>query len=117
MSNAGLVVGRDSSLLVDTLYDFRLTRQMLDGFASVTAHAPITTVVNTHGNGDHWFGNQSVEDAEIIASHASLTDMRQVLPQAMTRLMADGTQSGGFARRIFGGFEFTGIRPVLPDRL
>ena len=116
MSNAGLVAGRDASLLVDTLYDLRRTARMLDGFAAVTARAPITTVVNTHGNGDHWFGNQLVEDAEIVASHASLTDMRQVQPADMTRLMAPDTPAGRFARRVFGGFDFTGIRPVLPGR-
>ncbi|MFJ9542769.1 MBL fold metallo-hydrolase [Streptomyces sp. NPDC101225] len=117
LSNAGLVVGRGESLLVDTLYDLRLTRRMLDGFATLTAAAPIRTVVNTHGNGDHWFGNQLVERAEIIASRGSITDMQQVQPEAMTLLMADDTPSGRFARRIFGGFEFTGIRPVLPSRL
>ena len=31
-SNAGLVVGDGSSLLVDTLFDLRLTRCMLDRF-------------------------------------------------------------------------------------
>lgn len=116
MSNAGLVTGRGESLLVDTLFDLRLTRRMLDGFAAVTARAPITTVVNTHGNGDHWFGNQLVESAEIIASEASLTDMRQVRPDDMGRLMGADTPSGRFTRRIFGGFEFDGIRPVLPGR-
>lgn len=117
MSNAGLIVGRDRSLLVDTLYDLRLTQRMLDGFTGVTARSPIAAVVNTHGNGDHWFGNQLVESAEIIASKASLPEMQEVQPADMTRLMAADTSSGLFAREIFGRFEFTGIRPVLPSRL
>ena len=45
-----------------------MTREMLAGLAPVTADCPITTLVNTHANGDHWFGNELVTGAEIIAS-------------------------------------------------
>ncbi|WP_405970548.1 MBL fold metallo-hydrolase [Streptomyces sp. NBC_00988] len=117
MSNAGLVVGRDQSLLIDTLYDLRLTRRMLDAFAEHTEHAPVTTLVNTHGNGDHWFGNELVPSAEIVAARGSLADMLQVQPPDMLRLTAAATPSGLFARSIFDRFEFTGITPRLPDRL
>ena len=67
LSNAGLITGNGASLLVDTLIDVRLTRRMLDGLAGFTAENPITTLVNTHGNPDHWFGNQLLDGAEIIA--------------------------------------------------
>ena len=59
MSNAGLIRGQDASLLVDTLFDLPLTRQMLDELAPVTTEAPIGTLVNTHANGDHCWGNSS----------------------------------------------------------
>ncbi|MDO0932232.1 MBL fold metallo-hydrolase [Streptomyces sp. DG2A-72] len=117
MSNAGLVVGRDASLLVDTLYDLRLTRAMLEALTPVTATAPISTVVNTHGNGDHWFGNQLVAHTEIIAARGSLADMRQVGPAEMRQLTAAPDLTGRFARRIFGAFDYTGIEPVLPGRV
>ena len=117
MSNAGLVTGRGESLLVDTLYDLRLTRAMLDGLAPVTDAAPVSTVVNTHGNGDHWFGNQLVAHAEIIAARGSLTDMRQVGPAEMRALTGADTAAGRFARRIFGRFDYSGVRPVLPHRV
>ncbi|MGA6225495.1 MBL fold metallo-hydrolase [Streptomyces umbrinus] len=117
MSNAGLVVGRGESLLVDTLYDLRLTRAMLDALAPVTAAAPVSTVVNTHGNGDHWFGNQLVAQAEIIAARGSLADMRQVGPSEMRQLSAAQGLTGRFARRIFGTFDHTDIEPVLPGRV
>ncbi|NGO41292.1 MBL fold metallo-hydrolase [Streptomyces ureilyticus] len=117
MSNAGLVTGRGESLLVDTLYDLRLTRAMLEGLAPVTDAAPVSTVVNTHGNGDHWFGNQLVAHAEIIAARGSLTDMRQVGPAEMRALTGADTAAGRFARRIFGRFDYSGVRPVLPHRV
>ncbi|ELP70293.1 MBL fold metallo-hydrolase [Streptomyces turgidiscabies] len=117
MSNAGLITGRGESLLVDTLYDLRLTQDMLDGLAPLTGTAPISTVVNTHGNGDHWFGNQLVAQAEIIAARGSLADMRQVGPAEMRALTGMATPAGRFAGRIFGRFDHTGIEPVLPSRV
>ena len=37
-----------------------------------TRSAPIGSVVNTHANGDHWYGNSLVPSAaEIIASSAT----------------------------------------------
>jgi len=68
-SNAGLIVDGDAALLVDTLFDVRLTREMLAAMRSaVPAARKIGTVVNTHGNPDHVFGNQLVADSTIIAS-------------------------------------------------
>jgi cyclase len=57
-SNAGLVVGDGTSLLVDTLWDPRLTRRMLNAMAALIEGAPIKRLVNTHSDGDHWWGNQ-----------------------------------------------------------
>ena len=66
-SNAGLVTGESESLLVDTLFDVPMTRDMLEALRPLTGRRPIKTVVNTHANGDHWFGNELVADAQIIA--------------------------------------------------
>ena len=56
-SNAGVVVGDGEALLIDTLFDLRLTQRMLDAVAE-RVHVPIRTLVNTHSDGDHVFGNQ-----------------------------------------------------------
>ncbi|WP_329288354.1 MBL fold metallo-hydrolase [Streptomyces pseudovenezuelae] len=117
MSNAGLITGRGASLLVDTLYDLRLTKTMLDALAPLTSPAPISTVVNTHGNGDHWFGNQLVSHAEIIAARGSVADMRQVGPAEMRALTGMDSPAGHFAHLIFGRFDHTDIEPVLPHRV
>jgi cyclase len=74
-SNAGLVVSDGEGLLVDTLWDVRLTRRMLDAMAPSTASAPITQLVNTHSDGDHWWGNQLLPDADRITSSASAAVM------------------------------------------
>ena len=70
-SNAGLVTDGDQTLLVDTLFDLPLTTAMLKTMRdAVPAARKIGKLVNTHANGDHTFGNQLVEGAEIIACRA-----------------------------------------------
>jgi len=46
-----------TSLLVDTLFDLTLTRDMLAAMPPVTDPSPIGQGFNTHGNSDHRFGN------------------------------------------------------------
>ncbi len=80
-SNAGLVTSNDQSLLIDTLFDLRLTAEMLDAMRGVTpAAARIDTVVNTHANGDHCYGNALVADSVIISSARCAEEMRALPP-------------------------------------
>ena len=115
-SNAGLIVGDGTSLLVDTLFDLRLTRRMLDTLADHTRAAPIRTVVNTHANGDHCYGNALVGDAEIVASTATADEMHHVPPALLAALTADPGAAGDLFRAFFGEFEFEGIELRPPDR-
>jgi cyclase len=115
-SNAGLVVGDGASLLVDTLFDLKLTAAMLDAMAPVRATAPISTVVNTHANGDHCYGNQLVQGAEIVASTATAGEMGDVSPAMLAGLSAAPGELGEMFRGFFGAFDFTGIELTLPTR-
>ena len=113
-SNAGLVVGDGASLLVDTLFDLKITQRMLDAMDSLTQRAPIQSVVNTHANGDHCYGNQLVRDREIIASVATAHEMTEVPPSMLAALNQAPGEIGDLFRHFFGEFEFDGIEPVLP---
>lgn len=115
-SNSGLVVGDGSSLLVDTLFDLALTQRMLDEFASAVHTAPITTVVNTHANGDHCYGNQLVKHAEIIASEAAAHEMSEVPPAMLAALNRAEGEVGDLFRHFFGEFNFEGIEFTPPTR-
>ena len=115
-SNAGLVAGDGASLLVDTLVDLKLTRQMLDAMSSVTQTAPIATLVNTHANGDHCYGNQLVDNAEIIASAATAHEMTEVPPAMMAALNSAPGEVGELFRGFFGAFDFEGIDVRMPTR-
>ena len=118
LSNAGLVCDGDESLLIDTLYDLPLTQRMLDTMVSATPAAQkIDTLVNTHANGDHCYGNELVGDARIIASKASAEEMNEVTPETMRALLegaAELGEAGEFLRRAFGAFDFEGITLTPP---
>jgi len=115
-SNAGLVTGTDQALLVDTLFDLAMTREMLDGLAPVTAAHPIQTLVNTHANGDHWFGNELVTEAEIIASQATAQEMATNGPDLIRGMLDQLGALGRFANHIFEPFDFTDITPTVATR-
>jgi glyoxylase-like metal-dependent hydrolase (beta-lactamase superfamily II) len=115
-SNAGLVVGDGASLLVDTLFDLNLTQRMLDALGDHTRAAPIGTVVNTHANGDHCYGNQLVGNAQIVSSAATAEEMGAVPPSLLAGLNAAPGEVGDLFRSFFGEFEFDGIELRPPDR-
>lgn len=88
LSNAGLVVSQGESLLVDTLFDLPRTRAMLDEMVRATdAARRIGVVVNTHANGDHYFGNSAVAGARIIASETARAEMEELSPKRVRKLV------------------------------
>jgi cyclase len=115
-SNAGLVVGDGVSLLVDTLFDLRLTAEMLGAMQGPTRTAPIGTLVNTHANGDHCYGNELVKGAEVIASAATAHEMSEVPPAMLAALNRAEGEVGELFRHFFGEFEFDGIEVRMPTR-
>jgi cyclase len=119
-SNAGLVVDGDAALLVDTLFDLRLTREMLDAMrAAVPAAARIGTLVNTHSNGDHTYGNALVGGADIVATRACAEEMAHDSPQVLADFSRQAPALGplgDYVLHCFGAFVFDGIAPRLPTR-
>jgi cyclase len=118
-SNAGLVVGGESSLLVDTLFDLRLTGEMLAVMRrAVPAAAHIETLVNTHGDSDHTYGNQLLAGARIVASEHAAQQMGELPPQAMAQLVEQAPamgELGAFFLECFGAFDFRGVELRLPS--
>jgi glyoxylase-like metal-dependent hydrolase (beta-lactamase superfamily II) len=118
-SNAGLIVSGQESLLVDTLFDVPLTREMLAAMrrAEPKAAAKIDTLVNTHHNGDHWFGNECCEGAEIIAHNLAAEAMQHEGPRGLARMMERAPElgeTGQYLIRCFGAFDFAGVTPTPP---
>jgi cyclase len=134
-SNAALIVGDGGSLLVDTLWDPRLTRRMLAAMAPLIEKAPIETLVNTHSDGDHWWGNQEVPVAEIISTEAAAAVMGGESPAEIKRFGAlaralrragslplpyprrgDIAVIAAYLNEALRPFEFDEVRLVLPTR-
>ena len=117
-SNAGLITQDEDSLLVDTLFDLKLTGEMLKVMRDAVPQASnIGTLVNTHANGDHTFGNQLVEDAVIIASAAGASEMAELPPQALAEIMQNAGamgEAGEFLMKLFDVFDFEGIQLQAP---
>ncbi|HWF24590.1 MAG TPA: MBL fold metallo-hydrolase, partial [Solirubrobacteraceae bacterium] len=86
-SNAGLVVGEDGAALIDTLWDVRLTARMLAAVRERIA-VPTTTVINTHSDGDHVWGNQLLAGAEFVATAAAASVIRAERPEETARFKA-----------------------------
>lgn len=143
-SNAGLITDGEESMLVDTLFDERLTAEMLTAMRRATSAAQsIETVVNTHGNGDHCYGNSLVAESEIIGTVGCVEDLREapasrnlLLMRAakVARLLGPGArafgrmlqgigvdklstliEAGELALPLFEDFDFSS-ETVLPNR-
>lgn len=115
-SNAGLVVGEGESLLFDTLYDLNLTQEMLDGIVEVTANAPVKRLVNSHGNGDHFYGNQLLPaEVEVITTVGTYEMMRDDTTGGIAALRLDQGPAGRFVRKFFDAFDFDPVVTRLAD--
>ncbi|MFI7542357.1 MBL fold metallo-hydrolase [Actinoplanes sp. NPDC049599] len=119
-SNCGLVVSGDRALLVDTQFDLPMTATLRAAIAAAVPQARVTTVVTTHANGDHCWGNQLFPDAEIIGSAAAAHGMAdEVQPAQLAALSGPGSPDsplGDYMRRHFGHFDFSGITVTPPAR-
>ncbi len=113
-SNAGLIAGDGASLLVDTLFDLALTREMLTAMKPMTDRAPITDALITHSNGDHTHGNQLLDGSvRILAAQGTAEEMAHgMAPEmlAMAQTANLGPVATPYVRDRFGHFDFSGIK-------
>ncbi|MGH2905198.1 MAG: MBL fold metallo-hydrolase [Solirubrobacterales bacterium] len=89
-SNSGLIVSGDQALLVDTLWDLKLTQRMLDAARELTGIAKPQTLFNTHSDGDHVWGNQLLADARIISTDRALELMKYDPPKELRAMQRGG---------------------------
>lgn len=119
-SNAGLIEDSGDTLLVDTLFDVKLTEEMLATMRkAVPAARSIETLVNTHGNGDHVFGNQLFEGKRIISTRGCIDDMKS-RPATQLQEWNKNWQKMGIAGRFWwevmgSKFDFSSVRMTLPN--
>lgn len=123
-SNAGLITDGGEALLVDTLIDLPLAREMLEAMRAATpAAARIGTVVNTHAHPDHTAGNELLPGTDIIASAATRAEMVALDGGAnpIRDIMANWTQhgeAGAYLHEVMGRrFEVHRGEQVMPNHV
>jgi cyclase len=124
-TNIGLIECNGQSVLVDTCWDVRLTQEMLSFAGDVVARSPIETVINTHSDGDHCWGNQLFRDKTIIATNACIRQMRETQPHSLRALKLGGRvlrrlpllgldRFGHYMARMFEPYDFAGLHITEP---
>ena len=120
-SNAGIITDGEASLLIDTLFDLRLTSEMLDTMRrALPAASHIDMLVNTHANGDHCYGNELVADAQIIASRRTAEEMVEgISPERFAMLLKQAPHMGAvgaYFQHCFDKFDFENITLTPPQQ-
>jgi cyclase len=123
-ANAAVVLAGDQALLVDTLWTPALAKRMLDAVAARSSSS-IRTVVNTHSDGDHVWGNQLLAGAEIVATRKAAEIIRAEPPSELQRLRAVapllshvpvlGTV-GEYVARMLAPYDFGEVTVTPPTR-
>ncbi|GAA4071228.1 MBL fold metallo-hydrolase [Streptomyces hundungensis] len=111
-SNCGVIVSEGAGLLVDTQFTLAATEELLAAIRGAFPDVEISTVVNSHQNGDHTWGNQLLPEAEIVTSAASASHLCQEMnPAQLTALCRAGSASpvSAYAAKNFGHFDFAGV--------
>lgn len=123
-ANAAMVLGGDQALLIDTLWTPALARRMLDELAARTS-ASIRTVVNTHSDGDHVWGNQLLAGAEILATREAAEIIRAEPPSELRRLRTVAPllsrlpvlgPLGAYVATMLGPYDFGEVTVTPPTR-
>jgi len=103
LSNAGLIVGGDCSVVIDSFGTIGFNQDFLSEIEKVT-DKPIRYLVNTHHHGDHIYGNHLFTGATAICH----TGCRE-------EILKTGQPNPELLSQRFRGLDFTGVRMTPPD--
>ncbi len=99
ISNAGLIVGDDGVMVIDTLAAPIHARRFIDAIRKVT-DKPFRHVINTHHHSDHVNGNQYFMPAEIVSHPYCRDEVVKMIPGPALWPKRDGWTDGTDSRRI-----------------
>ena len=128
-ANSGLI-NLGGGVVIDTQSDLAHARRMIELFAKVWPGMPMR-VINTHEDGDHVWGNQLFQGAEIIAHRTVPDRMQQVADPRRSQKLLHGVDNflsrsalraihpGALAlgRQLQQDYDFDGINLTLPTTL
>ena len=76
LNNAGVLAGRDGTVVIDTAATVKRAVQLRESVRRIGA-GPVRTLVNTHFHGDHTFGNDAFGAVTIVAHARARTEMAE----------------------------------------
>jgi cyclase len=68
LNNAGVIVGSEGTVVVDTAATEARARVLRDAVHTIS-RKPVSILVNTHSHGDHTFGNSLFSDTATVVAH------------------------------------------------
>jgi cyclase len=105
ISNAGLIVGPDSNVVVDALWAPPMTRDFIASIKRSSGN-PVGHLLLTHHHGDHSYGASLFQPAEIIAHGRCREVMATMSPPDVERMRQAGSPYAD---------DFVGLELVLPS--
>jgi cyclase len=102
-SNAGLIVGSEYAVVVDSLATVALTQDFINEIRKVTDR-PVRFMVNTHHHGDHVWGNHLFEGATVICHN-----------RCREQLLSTQMYDPAILNAYYPDFDFQGIQITPPD--
>lgn len=106
MNNPAFVVTNDGVVVIDPGSSVQAGRMVLRQIRKVT-DKPVTHVLNTHVHGDHWFGNQAINEAFPQATIMASPEMIRAAREGQSARWLD------IMDRLTRGFT-RGTRAVIP---
>lgn len=105
--NSGFVVGRDAVLVIDSQFNGRMGRQVIDAVRRVT-DKPIRYLLNTNAFGDHTFGNYVFPaDTRIVANRRTVDALKATSAAEISKRMASTVDNDPSV--------FEGVQLRVPD--
>jgi len=101
-SNAGLIVGKEYAIVVDTLFTIDWNQRFIEAIKKVT-DKPVRYVINTHFHGDHTWGNHLFAGAEILCHD-----------RCREEIVKRGQPNTEWLGQVFPEFDFTGVQYTMP---
>jgi cyclase len=77
VSNAGLIVGPDRCIAIDSLFSPSMTLAFRDAIRRVTGK-PVRLLINTHHHVDHTLGNALFPEAQVLSHSNAKREQRRV---------------------------------------